>query len=422
MPTFYNFTQSGKVYSFDDTFIPSAPVSEGTLWAWGYNVTGSVGDNTLVTRSTPRQESTSNTYWINVSSGGYYTAAIKSDGTLWGWGNCFAGQLGDNTVFTRSTPRQISIASVGGVSGWRQVSCGGVPAPGDGHMAAIRSDGTLWCWGSNVHGQLGDNTSSGGILGANFRSTPRQEFTSSSNWKQVSASMFNTAAIKSDGTLWVWGRNNYGQIGDNTIANRSTPRQISIAAAGGLTGWKQVSTGNGHTAALRTDGTIWSWGRNHFGQIGDNTLVTRSTPRQEVSLSNNWKQVDSCSFNTAAIKTNGTLWVWGRNDRGQIGDNTNPGAVSGTNSRSTPKQEFTLSSNWKQLSNGYNQIAAIKTDGTLWCWGDNSQGGLGDNSIVHRSTPRQISLSLGTTGITGWKQVSSGYYGTTSIIYVDSTF
>jgi alpha-tubulin suppressor-like RCC1 family protein len=383
MPSNYNFTESGKVVPFDDAFIRVEQFGS-SLFAWGQNSSGQLADNTNILRQTPRQEITSNTNWKQIAGGQSHTAAIKTDGTLWCWGFNSTGQLGDNTITARSTPRQEITSS----TNWKQVA-GGVS-----HTAAIKTDGTLWCWGINSSGQLGDNT-------LVSRSTPRQEITSSTNWKQVSGGQSHTAAIKTDGTLWCWGFNAYGQIGDNTFGatSRSTPRQEITSS----TNWKQVSGGFYHTAAIKTDGTLWVWGQNATGQIGDNTNASRSTPRQEITSSTNWKQVAGGFFHTAAIKTDGTLWCWGRNADPAIGDNTNA-------SRSTPRQEITSSTNWKQVSAGGYHTTAIKTNGTLWSWGFNNVGQLGDNTLVPRSTPRQE-----ITSSTNWKQVSGGSIHTVAI-------
>ncbi len=343
------------------------------LYAWGRNGYGAVGDNTTESRSTPRQEFTSSTNWKQVSGGYQHTAAIKTDGTLWAWGKNAFGAVGDNTIADRSTPRQEFTSS----TNWKQVA-------GGYHTAAIKTDGTLWSWGRNLSAAIGDNTTAP-------RSTPRQEFTSSTNWKQVACGFRHTSAIKTNGTLWAWGRNNEGQLGDNTTADRSTPRQEITSG----TNWKQASCGYNHTAAIKTDGTLWLWGRNNEGQLGDNTNANRSTPRQEFTSGTNWKQVACGAFHTAAIKTDGTLWAWGYNVYGQIGDNT-------IAFRSTPRQEFTSSTNWKQVAGGYGHTAAIKTDGTLWLWGFNSNGQIGDNTTTNRFTPRQEFTSS-----TNWVQTGS---------------
>jgi alpha-tubulin suppressor-like RCC1 family protein len=279
-PTNYNFTENGVIYTFDDAFIQKEMFGS-ELYLWGENIFyGQVGDNTKANRSTPRQEFTSSTNWKQVSYGGNHVAAIKTDGTLWAWGDNSSGQLGDGTNATRSTPRQEFTSS----TNWKLVSAGGA------HTLAIKTDGTLWAWGSNSFGQVGDGTNAS-------RSTPRQVGTAT-NWKQVSAAVGNnhSLAITNSGTLWAWGNNSNGQIGDNTagLTSRSTPRQVGTA-----TNWKKCARADSSSSiAIKTDGTLWAWGDNAYGQVGDNTASnSRSTPRQ-IGTETNWKDVSG----TAAIK------------------------------------------------------------------------------------------------------------------------
>ena len=222
----------------------------------------------------------------------------------------------------------------------------------------VRADyfrsGNLWVWGMNsyagyAYGVLGDNTNIS-------KSSPVQTITRGTNWKQVVCHHYHTIATKTDGTLWTWGRNNYGQLGDNTITNKSSP--VQTIAFG--TNWKQISGGYSQTSAIKTDGTLWSWGFNLFGVLGDNTLTSRSSPVQTIARGTNWMQV-SADLATAAIKTDGTLWMWGRNTDGELGDNT-------IAHKSSPVQTVALGTNWKQVASENYSTAAIKTDGTLWCW------------------------------------------------------
>jgi alpha-tubulin suppressor-like RCC1 family protein len=233
MPTFYNYIQDGQIYSFDDTFVPIETFRIGTLWTWGLNSNGQLGDNTITNKRTPVTTFSGGTNWKQISGGAYHTAAIKTDGTLWTWGYNFYGQLGDNTTTDRSTP----VTTFSGGTNWKQVDCG------NGHTAAIKTDGTLWTWGYNSNGQLGDNTTT-------TRSTPVTTFSGGTNWKQVSGGEVHTAAIKTDGTLWTWGYNSNGQLGDNTITNKRTP----VTTFSGGANWKQVSGGGDLTAAI-TSGT-----------------------------------------------------------------------------------------------------------------------------------------------------------------------
>jgi len=356
------------------------------LMTWGRGIEGQLGDNTLVRKSSPVQTIAYGANWKQISAGNNICAGIKTDGTLWLWGYNNQGQLGDNTIISKSSP----IQTVAGGTNWKQVFAKGVSTT-TGYVAAIKTDGTLWCWGNNSYGQLGDNTITN-------RSSPVQTVAFGTNWKQVSCggtgSYSNTAAVKSDGTLWCWGDNVNGQLGDNTAGNkRSSP--VQTIAFG--TNWMQVACGNLCTAGIKTDGTLWIWGNGGNGQLGDNTILAKSSPVQTVAGGTNWKSVDGGDNSSfwSAIKTDGTLWSWGLGTSGQLGDNT---AVS----KSSPVQTIANGTNWKQVSAGGANTAAIKTDGTLWTWGNGTSGQLGDNTIVSKSSPVQTILYGN-----NWKQVSA---------------
>jgi alpha-tubulin suppressor-like RCC1 family protein len=295
-------------------------------------------------------------------------------GSLWSWGYNYNGQLGDGTNSGVSVPIQIS----GTI--WKQISRGY-----DG-QAGIKTDGTLWTWGRGDLGSLGDNT-------LVDKSSPVQTVAGGTNWKQVSVGVQFSHAIKTDGTLWTWGRNDYGSLGDGTETRRSSPVQIA-----GTT-WKQVSNGRYITTAVKTDGTLWGWGYNYYGQVGDGTTTYRSSPVQIAGGGTNWKLTSTCWYLSAAIKTDGTLWTWGDNYLGALGDGT-------TENKYTPVQ--VAGTIWKQVAVGGYYGTAIKTDGTLWAWGMNDTGQLGDGTSVSKSTPVQIP---GTT----WKQVASGYFSSGAI-------
>jgi YD repeat-containing protein len=297
-----------------------------------------------------------------------------------------------------TTNRSSPGTTAGGGTNWKQVSCG------DYLTAAVKTDGTLWTFGRNDDGQLGTGTTTS-------RSSPGTTAGGATNWKQVSVGNGYAAAIKTDGTLWTWGYNGYGQLGTGTTTNRSSPG----TTAGGGTNWKQVSVSTGsHTAAIKTDGTLWTWGVNVHGQLGDGTggvdKPIRSSPGTTAGGGTNWKQVSVGTYASAAVKTDGTLWTWGYNTYGQLGDGT-------TTDRSSPVTTAGGGTNWKQVSMGYiTRAAAVKTDGTLWTWGYNYYGDLGDGTTVSRSSP-------GTTagGGTNWKQVSMGTYASAAAIKTDGT-
>ena len=385
----------GTTVDFEDYYVRADYFRSGNLWSSGINSLGGLGDNTSTNRSSPVQTVAGGTNWKQVACG-YHTAAIKTEGTLWTWGRGLNGQLGNNTATTTLSPVQ----TVAFGTNWKQVACGA------SHTAAIQTDGTLWTWGRNSQigptrpaGQLGDNT-------AIDKSSPVQTVTGGTNWKQVACGPYHTAAIKTDGTLWLFGANDNfasGKLGDNTVISKSSPVQT---VAGG-TNWMQVTCASSITSAIKTDGTLWCWGYNSSGQIGDNTATSKSSPVQTITFGTNWKQVSCGDNHVAAIKTNGTLWLWGYNASGQLGDNT-------ATSRSSPVQTVAFGTNWKQVSCGGDTTAAIKTDGTLWCWGYNLYGGLGDNTIVNKSSPVQT-VTFGTI----WQQVSCDTYHTAAIQYQD---
>ena len=202
----------------------------------------------------------------------------------------------------------------------------------------------LWGWGENSTGQLGDNTRTS-------TSSPIQTVAGGTNWKNVAVGTEGSAAIKTDGTLWLWGNGLYGQLGDNTITNKSSPVQT---VAGG-TNWKNVAVGAYQFSAIKTDGTLWGWGLNSTGIIGDSTTTRKSSPVQTVAGGTNWKQVSVGAGAVTAIKTDGTLWTWGSNGDGMLGDNT-------TTSKSTPIQTVSAGTNWKQAAAGFNHIVSIRDD------------------------------------------------------------
>ena len=347
------------------------------LWIWGENDSGALGVNDTTIRCTPVTTFAGGSNWKQVSGGQGYTAAIKTDGTLWTWGNNDNGKLGTNGGGKRSTP----VTTFAGGTNWKQVSCG------VNHTAAVKTDGTLWVWGGNNFLPLGTNDST-------IRATPVTTFAGGTNWKQVTANWFHTAAIKTDGTLWTWGRNYTGELGVNDTTGRATP----VTTFAGGTNWKQVASGYGRVSAIKTDGTLWTWGQGVYGALGING-GTSLTPVTTFAGGTNWKQVSSAlvSISCAAIKTDGTLWTWGYNNYGQLG-------INDSTIRYTPVTTFAGGTNWKQVASTSSYTTAIKTDGTLWTWGNNGSGALGINDATNRNTPVTTFA-----GGTNWKQVAAGY-------------
>lgn len=347
--------------SIDDYFVSREFFRQGDLYMWGSGSLSGNGNPSEGNYTSPVQITKPGLNWKQLSNGYYFSAGVKTDGTLWTWGVNGYGQLATNDTTNRNTVTQI-----GSNTNWKQVSTGYQIAH------AIKTDGTLWAWGRNSYGALG-------VGDATSRSSPTQIY-SETAWKACTTMVWGGAALKLDGTLWTWGRNNSGQLGDSG-ADRSSPVQI------GTDQWKQVSAGGGYLmGGIRTDGTLWMWGYNLAGALGDNTNTNRNSPVQTAAGGSNWKQLNVSRWNFAgAIKTDGTLWMWGLGTSGQLGN-------GGLLSTSSPVQISGGGTNWKQITSGRGSGAAIKTDGTLWTWGASTNGQLGGG--VTRSTPAQIGTGI----------------------------
>lgn len=346
------------------------------LWSWGDGSYGQLGLNDKDPRNIPTIVSNNiSTTWDKLGGGGYNAMAIKSDGTLWGWGHStYSGQLGLNTTTDYSSPIQ-----VGTLTDWKTISsgCGW-------HTLAIKANGTLWGWGANEFGQLGNNTP---II---LYSSPVQIGTDT-NWNIISTGQEFSAGIRNDGTLWTWGYNGRGQLGTNDFYWRSSPTHIGTGST-----WKLVASGKYYSLAIKTDGTLWGWGDWERGTLGFEIPYFVSSVTQ-IGSSSDWKLVSCGLYYSMAIKTDNTLWGWGTNWNG------NQYVLFS----SSPIQIGTLT-NWKNIASGNGQALAIKTDGTLWGWGNNSNGQLGTGDTIFRSSPVQIGNYSNWTNIRALRESSLG--------------
>ena len=343
-----------KIAAGNDTSIALTSNHEIINWGWT--------DQLSPYTTTPTKRG-NDLNWESVSNGDTPKFFIKQNGTLWFWGNNLYGQSGSGS---NNPSNFANLTQIGTDSDWLKVSAEIYS------VHAIKNNGTLWAWGVNNNGQLGDSTYSDSYI-------PIQIGTDT-DWANLSSSFNHTIALKSDGTLWAWGKNYHGVLGLTGIAveeNVLSPTQI-----GNDSNWEQIATNMFTTFALKTDGTIWSWG------LIDATDIM--VPNQ-IGNESDWNQITMGMNHYVALKTDGTLWTWGKNDYGQLGDGT---YIANT----VPNQLGT--DTWSMISAGGYYSLAVKSDGTLWSWGSNAYGQLGDGTTVDKNTPLLINCpTLSNAGI-----------------------
>lgn len=364
----------------DGNWRPDSIAGEpGCLFSWGSNECGQLGDGTVIPKSSPN--AIGGTNWIYLSSGDKHAAGIKSDGTLWTWGDNTLGQLGDNTTFPRSSPVQVP-------GSWSSLGLGGQ------HTSAVKSDQTLWSWGSNIYGQLGDNNPGGNIT----RSSPVQ--VPGTGWSIITGGYYNTYAVTVTGSLYGWGYNAHGQVGDCTVIPRSSPVQIPG------TNWVDVTTGFYHALGLKADSSLWAWGNNYYGQLGigtaclsfgggtQGTAPDRSSPVQVLGA---WYKADGGQSNSYGADKNGNFFAWGHNSVGQMS-----GAVGSGPNCGCACIVAAASSCWKNIvAGGANHVAVLSCCTLLYTSGNNTCGQLGSTGLSNSNGLGQR------TCISTWTNISA---------------
>ncbi|MFC4808170.1 fibronectin type III domain-containing protein [Paenibacillus sp. GCM10023250] len=334
---------------------------DGTVWAWGSNEYGSIDGSTTDHHYTPVRVRGLDSVSA-LAAGDTYSLALKRDGSVWMWGRNWI----DGT--NRVSPVQVAnLSSVTAI------------AAGHSHNLAVKSDGTVWAWGWNVHGQLGDGSRTD-------RAAPVQ-VQGLDSVIAVAAGQLHSMALKSDGTVWAWGSNENGQNGvpggsiiyDGPYQTpyRSVPVQIP-----GLDSVVAIAAGQLHNLALKSDGTVWAWGWNGSGQLGDGSTTTRPTPVQVNGLGS-VSAIGAGSSHSLAVRSDGTVWAWGHNYSGALGDGS-------TNNHSSPAQVAGLDSAASVATDDGAHSVAVRSDGTVWAWGYNGSGQLGDGTTTTRNAPVQV--------------------------------
>ena len=335
-----------------------------TANAWGANAYGQVGDGATADKSLPAL--VNGLSGIKSIAAGYqHSLALKNDSTLWAWGDNTDGQLGDGTNAGKTAPVKINglsgvIAMSGGTAGY--------------HSIALKKDGTVWTWGRNTDGQLGDGT----IISKN---APVQ-VSSLTGIIAIAGGEYHSLAIKNDGTVWAWGKNSKGQLGNGTVVNSNVPIQVT-----GLTGITAITGGRFFSIALKNDSTVWTWGENLYGQLGNGTTIDSNIPVQVTGL----KEVTAiagAAFHCLVIKRGGILLSWGRNTYGNLGN--------GTTINSSAPVQATGIINVVAIAGGTNYSLAMKTNDSLFAFGRNTNGQLGDGTTVDKYSPTAV-LSLCST-------------------------
>ncbi|WP_455202508.1 RCC1 domain-containing protein, partial [Kaarinaea lacus] len=354
-----------------------------SLWCWGANDLGQIGDPSISMSSAIPIQLHPNDQWMMVSSGQFFSCAIKVDGTAWCWGNNIDGQLGNLTIDPSPTPIPVATSQR-----WQWISAGAA------FICAIDTEQGLWCWGDNWGGQIGKENFYDAVQ-------PTQVGTSR-EYAVVATGDYHSCALKQDQSMWCWGHNLYGQLGNGSNLN-ATHEFFTIPQQSGsmVSDWISIDVGYDHVCGIRNSGTLWCWGSNYSAQLATGDWMEASQPRL-VENYFNWVQISISSDNGCAIDSVGDLYCWGLSSTGAVGQGS---FYDGSTVYPTYIQSDIT---WLNVSNGVTHTCGLKADNTAWCWGSNNYGQLGDGFIsdLNGSQDRASPYPVNTTML--WKSLTSG--------------
>lgn len=355
----------------------SVVLVQSTPKSWGANGYGQLGNGLTKDSSNP----VAVTFTGSLSSvriGGAHNVALASDGTVWTWGLNASGQLGNDTLDTKTAPIQVP-----SLSGIKAVTAGG------NHSLAIASDDTVWAWGLNSSGQLGNHDATLASQPSPVQVLTADGVTPLSGVTAIAAGGAFSLALKSDGTVWAWGSNSNGQLGNNDLLVTTSSYAVQVETSGGtpLTGVSAIAAGGSHALALDGSGTIYAWGYNKFGQLGDGTITSSSfaVPVVRTGITGTVTAISAGLDHSLAI-IDGAAYAWGYNFYGQLG---NGAALSSYDANKTLQSVVGLSNISSIVATGHHCIA-VDTSGKIWTWGNDTYGQLGDGTTQSRSTAKVV--------------------------------
>lgn len=381
---------------------------DGTVKSWGSNINGQLGNDSTFDSNTPVQTFLPTEAKITSFAGkNDHTLALQDDGTVWAWGFGQSGQLGTGDY--NDSPAPVKVTALAG----KKI----IAVAASNHSMALQDDGTVWAWGYNYYGQIGNGTAS--MIPV---ATPVQvSALAGKKIIAIAAGDGHSVALQDNGAVWCWGWNASGQLGSGTFANSTAPATVAALSGKVITA---IAAGAGTTFAIQNDGSLWGWGDNSVGQVGDGSSANKATPQHLTALSGKHVTAVSASLHTLALVDNGSLWAWGGNNSGQLGNGKADGAPPLVPNPNPAEVSAMAGKTVVEAAAGRFHTLVVLSDGSVWSWGENTKGQLGDNTTAMRTTPVQVpgltlTVTVPANGVCG--SSNGGTFPTAPIINLCST-